>query len=379
MDDRQHASRRDFLRATAGAAALSLPALTPRLFAAEAPAKERLGWALVGLGRLSTNQLAPALEKTKHAKLVAVVTGTPEKEKIWGEKYSIPKSHIYNYETFDKIAENADIDVINIVLPNGMHREFTVRAAKAGKHVFCEKPMAVSSQECREMIAACRDAKRTLGIGYRCQFEPHHLECIRLANDQVFGKLRQIDAGFGFRIEDFPPDDPKHWRLEKKLAGGGALMDVGIYAMNACRYLTGEEPRTIDAAEVKTDPKKFAEVDETVVWTMTFPSGVVATCSTTYNYNGVNKYTVYADRGSFGLEPAYSYGGIRGNANGKPIEAAEIDQFAAEIDDFAQCIREDRPTRVPGEEGLKDLIALEAVYRSIRERSKVDLSQNDKN
>lgn len=377
MDHRQRGSRREFLRTAVAGAALSLPAFTPRLFAADVSQKQQLGWALVGLGRLSTNQLAPALQKTKHAKLVAVVTGTPEKEKLWSEKYSIPQSHIYNYETFDKIADNDDIDVINVVLPNGMHREFTVRAAKAGKHVFCEKPMAVSSDECREMIAACRDANRKLGIGYRCQFEPHHLECIRLAKEQAFGTLRQIDAGFGFRIEDFPPNDPKHWRLEKKLAGGGALMDVGIYALNACRYLTGEEPQSINAEEVKTNPKKFAEVDETIVWNMTFPSGVVATCSTTYNYNGVNKYTAYSDGGSFGLEPAYSYGGIRGTANGKPIEAPEIDQFAAEIDDFAQCIKEDRASRVAGEEGLKDLIALEAIYRSIRARSTVDLRRGE--
>lgn len=368
------ASRREFLRsATVAGVLASVPGLAPRLFAAEPPAKQQLGWALVGLGRLSTNQLAPALQKTKHARLVAVVTGTPAKEKVWADRYSIPKSHIYNYETFDKIAENDDIDVINVVLPNGMHHEFTMRAAKAGKHVFCEKPMAVSSQECREMIAACRDSNRKLGIGYRCQFEPHHLECIQLAREQAFGKLRQIDAGFGFPIEDFPKDDPRHWRLEKKLAGGGALMDVGIYALNACRYLTGEEPQSIAAQEVKTNPQKFAEVDETIVWTMTFPGGVVATCSTTYNYGGVNKFTVYADRGAFGLEPAYSYGGIRGTANSKPIEAPEIDQFAAEIDDFAQCIREDRPTKVPGEEGLKDLIALEGVYESIRQGSTITL------
>ncbi|MBA3313054.1 MAG: Gfo/Idh/MocA family oxidoreductase [Planctomycetaceae bacterium] len=353
-----------------------MPAFASRLFAAESAAKEKLGWALVGLGRLSTNQLAPALQKTKHAKLVAVVTGTPEKEKLWAEKHSIPQSHIYNYEAFDKIAENDDIDVINIVLPNGMHHEFTVRAAKAGKHVFCEKPMAVSSQECREMIDTCRQADRKLGIGYRCQFEPHHLECIRLANEKAFGPLRQIDAGFGIRIEDFPQDDPKHWRLEKKLAGGGALMDVGIHALNACRYLTGEEPKTIVAQEVKTNPEKFAEVDETIVWTMTFPSGTVATCSTTYNYNGVNKFTVYADRGTFGLEPAYSYSGIRGTVEGKPIEKPDIDQFAAEIDDFALCIKEDRPTKAPGEEGLKDLIALEAVYESIRSGRTVEVKRD---
>jgi predicted dehydrogenase len=360
-------NRRKFLKA-AGAAGLvaNLPGLAPRLYAADPKTKDQLGWALVGLGRLSTNQLAPALEQTRHAKLVAVVTGTPAKEKVWGDKYGIPKSHIYNYETFDKIADNGDVDVVYVVLPNSMHKEYTVRAAKAGKHVYSEKPMATSSAECREMIAACKQAGRKLGVGYRCQFEPHHQECIRLAKDKVFGPVRQVDAGFGFVVEDFPKDDPKHWRLEKKLAGGGALMDVGIYALNACRYLTGEEPKSVAAQEVKTDPQKFAEVDETIVWTMTFPSGVVATCSTTYAYNGVNKYTAYAERGSFGLVPAYSYGGIRGFAGDRPIMKPEIDQFAAEIDDFSLCVKEDRPTRVPGEEGLRDLLAIEAIYESIR-------------
>ncbi|HEX6986715.1 MAG TPA: Gfo/Idh/MocA family oxidoreductase, partial [Planctomycetaceae bacterium] len=352
-------TRREFLAtAAATGVAASLPAFAPRLFAAQPTRKETLGWALVGLGRLSTDQLAPALQSTKHAKLAAVVTGTPEKKKVWREKYDIPESHVYDYETFDKIAENGDVDVVYVVLPNGMHHEYTIRAAKAGKHVFCEKPMANSSQECREMIDACKQADRKLGVAYRCQFEPHHLECIRLAREQAFGKVRQIDAGFGFRIEDFPKDDPKHWRLEKKLAGGGALMDVGIYALNACRYLTGEEPVAVTAQEVKTNPEKFAEVDETIVWTMTFPSGVVATCSTTYDYNGVNKYTVYADRGQFGLDPAYSYSGIRGFAGRNPIEKPDIDQFAAEIDDFSVCIKEGQPTRVPGEEGLKDLLAI---------------------
>jgi predicted dehydrogenase len=373
MSASTESSRRAFLKAGA-AAAVVLPAFAPRLFAGQA-AEKPLGWALVGLGRLSTNQLAPALQKTKDAKLIAVVTGTPEKEKVWGEKYDIPKSHIYNYETFDKVAENDDIDVIYVVLPNGMHPEYVIRAAKAGKHVFCEKPMANSSKDCREMIAACRQANRKLGIAYRCQFEPHHLECMRLAKEQGFGKLRQIDAGFGFPIENFPKSDPKHWRLEKKLAGGGALMDVGVYALNACRYLTREEPVSITAQEIKTNPQKFAEVDETMIWTMTFPSGVVANCSTTYDYGGVNKYTVYAEKGKFGLEPAYSYGGIRGFAQDKPIEKPEIDQFAAEIDDFSRCIAEDRPTRVPGEEGLKDLLACEAIYEAARTGKRVEVGR----
>ncbi|MGC1275486.1 MAG: Gfo/Idh/MocA family oxidoreductase [Planctomycetaceae bacterium] len=366
-DPADSATRRRFLAtATMTGIAASLPTFTPRLFAGEGDRKETIGYALVGLGRLSTNQLAPGLQKTKHAKLVAVVTGTPAKEKVWADKYGIPASHIYNYETFDKIAENDDVDVIYIVLPNGMHHDYVLRAAKAGKHVLCEKPMANSSQECREMIAACQQAGRKLAIGYRCQFEPHHLECMRIASKGVLGKVRQVDAGFTMRIEDFAKDDPKHWRLEKKLAGGGALMDIGIYALNACRYLIGEEPISITAQEVKTNPEKFAEVDETVVWSMTFPGGATATCSTSYDYNGVNKFVVYAERGQFGTEPAYSYGGNAAFANGNLIEKPQIDQFAAEMDDFALCIKEDRQTRVPGEEGLKDLLAVEAIYESVR-------------
>lgn len=358
-------SRRQFLTTTAGAA-IALPALSPRLFAGENRPKSSVGYALVGLGRLSTNQLAPALQKTHHAKLAAIVTGTPSKEKVWAEKYGLPESHIYNYENFDTIADNEDVDVVYVVLPNGMHHEFVLRAAKAGKHVLCEKPMANTVQECREMIAACHEAGRKLAIGYRCQFEPHHLECIRIARDEVLGTLRHIDAGFAFRIADFAPDDPKHWRLEKALAGGGALMDIGVYALNACRYLTGEEPVSITAQEVKTNAEKFAEVDETIIWTMTFPKGTTATCSTSYDYNGVNKFLAYAGKGTFGMEPAYSYGGNSAFANGRRLEKPEIDQFAAEMDDFALCITEDRLSRVPGEEGLNDLLAIEAIYEAAR-------------
>ena len=320
------------------------PPSPPRLFAAGPKSKEKLGFALVGLGRLSKDQLAPALQSTKHARLAAVVTGTPEKGREWRAKYGLPASAVYDYDSFDRIASNGDVDVIDVVLPNGMHKEFTVRAAEAGKHVFCEKPMAVSSDECRAMIAACEKAGVKLGVAYRCQFEPHHLECIRLAREGAFGAVRQIDAGFGFRIEDYSKDDPKHWRLEKKLAGGGPLMDVGIYALNACRYLTGAEPVSVTAETVKTNPSKFDQVEETLVWTMTFPKGATAVCSTTYNYNGVNKFTAYADRDSFGLEPAFGYAGIQGFAGKNRIEAPPIDQFAAELDAFALCVKEDRPT-----------------------------------
>ena len=273
-------TRRPFL-ATVGAAAA---ALATRVRAEEAPGR-KLGWALVGLGSLSTHQIAPALQRARFSRLSAVVTGTPAKAEAWKAKYGIPQGHVYRYDTFDRIIDNPDIDVVYIVLPNSMHEEFTVRAAKAGKHVFCEKPMANTAAECRRMIDAVRAAGRQLGIGYRCQLEAHHAACIRAAREQTLGKLKFIEAGFGFAI-----GDPAQWRLRRALAGGGALMDVGVYALQAARYLTGEEPVEVFAQETKTDPVKFAEVDETISWTMRFPSGVLASLMTTYAFGGANHF-----------------------------------------------------------------------------------------
>lgn len=324
--------------------------------------KKKLGYALVGLGGLSTNQIAPGLEKTEHSRLAGIVSGTPSKIEKWKAKYNLPARNCYNYDNFDQIATNPDIDVIYVVLPNGMHPEYTIRGAKAGKHVLCEKPMANSASDCQAMINACKDAGKKLAIGYRCQFEPNNVECMRLAREKVFGDLKMIDAGFGFRI-----GNPDQWRLKADLAGGGALMDVGIYALQACRFLAGEEPVEISAQETKTDPVKFAEVDESIVWTMKFPSGVLAYCSTTYNFSGINRFSAHCDKGWFSLDPAYSYGGIKGRTSkGDVIEKPVIDQFANEMDNFSKCILEGRESQVSGEEGMRDLKVIEAIYRSIR-------------
>ena len=324
--------------------------------------KKKLGYALVGLGGLSTNQIAPGLEKTEHSRLAGIVSGTPSKIEKWKAKYNLPARNCYNYDNYDQIATNPDIDVVYVVLPNGMHPEYTIRGAKAGKHVLCEKPMANSASDCQAMINACKDAGKKLAIGYRCQFEPNNVECMRLAREKVFGDLKMIDAGFGFRI-----GNPDQWRLKADLAGGGALMDVGIYALQACRFLAGEEPVEISAQETKTDPVKFAEVDESIVWTMKFPSGVLAYCSTTYNFSGINRFSAHCDKGWFSLDPAYSYGGIKGRTSkGDVIEKPVIDQFANEMDNFSKCILEGRESQVSGEEGMRDLKVIEAIYRSIR-------------
>jgi predicted dehydrogenase len=363
-------SRRSFIAQTATlAAAAPLLASSVSDAASNAP-KKKLGFALCGLGSLSTHQIAPALQKTKNCRLAGIITGTPSKAEEWSAKYNIPKKNIYNYDTMSKLADNPDIDVVYVVTPNALHAQHTIAAAKAGKHVFCEKPMEISAERCEQMIDACKQANRMLGIGYRCQFEPNHLECVRLARSKEFGDLRIIQAGFGFQI-----GDPAQWRLHKALSGGGALMDVGIYCLQTTRMLSGEEPVSVFAAETKTDQQKFAEVDETVTWQTKFPSGVIANCSTTFKVNGLQGFRGLAEKGWFGLDPAYFYNGIHGmRSDGKEINIPQEDQFAAEMDDFAQCIWDKRPSKVSGEEGLRDVRILMAIYESVRTGKEVKLA-----
>ena len=352
--------RRRFIRPAAVGVGAALAADLAGMRTGRAQEGRKVNFAVAGLGSLSTNQIAPALAKTEHARLVGIVTGTAEKAERWKSEFGIDERHVYSYDDMDRLRDDAEIDAVYVVTPNGLHAEHTIRAARAGKHVLCEKPMANSAAECRAMIAACAEAGVRLAVGYRCRFEPHHLECLRLAREREFGELRHIDAGFGFRI-----GDPRQWRLRADLAGGGALMDVGIYALQTCRALTGEEPETVSATETKTDREKFAEVDETIVWNMRFPSGVTASCTTSYNFN-VNRFRALAERGWFGLDPAYGYTGVAGATNRGPLSFPAVDQFAAEIDDFALSILEGRESIVSGEEGLRDLLAIEAIYESIR-------------
>ncbi|HEX5400409.1 MAG TPA: Gfo/Idh/MocA family oxidoreductase [Verrucomicrobiae bacterium] len=363
-------TRRRFLK-TSTLAAASVPflgALAPRAFAAEG--ERKVGFALAGLGSLSTGQLGPALQKTKYCKLTGVITGHPAKAERWKARYGIPDKNVYNYDNMEQMADNPDIDVVYVVTPNGLHADHTIKAARAGKHVLCEKPMETTPEKCQQMIDECKKAGKQLAIGYRCHFEPNHLECVRLAREKTFGDLRIIEAGFGFRI-----GDPTQWRLNKALAGGGPLMDVGIYALQATRYLSGEEPVEVSGVTTVTDPVKFKEVEESIVWQTKFPGGVIANCAATYNAQGLNHFKVFADRGWFDLDPAFNYSGNHGQRSDRQeIRLPSIDQFAAEMDDFAQCILENRPTKVPGEEGLRDVKIMMAIYESARSGKAVSLA-----
>jgi predicted dehydrogenase len=351
-------SRRSFLVQSAAVAAT--PFVADSVFG-QAPAR-KLGVAICGLGSLSTNQIAPALLKTRNCRLAGIVTGTPAKAEAWQKKYGLTAKDTYTYETMDKMAKNKNIDIVYVVTPNALHLPHAAAAAKAGKHVFCEKPLEINTERAQQIVDACKQAGTQLGVGYRCQFEPNHLECVRLAKEKVLGDLKVINANFGFSI-----GDPTQWRLRRDLAGGGALMDVGIYCLQTARMLTGEDPVWISATETKTDPVKFKEVDETIAWTMKFPSGVISNSVCTYAANGLASFRAATSRGWFALEPAYAYLGNRGRrSDGTEINIPVADQFAIELDDFADCILNGKQTKVPGEMGISDIKYLMAVYESIK-------------
>jgi predicted dehydrogenase len=359
--------RRKFI--TQSAALAAAPFISTRVTRAlAAQSRKKLGFALCGLGGLSAGQIAPALQETERCRLAGLITDTPEKAAEWRNRYGIPASSVYSYDTMHRMADNADIDVVYIVTPNALHLDHALASAKAGKHVFCEKPMEISVERCQKMIDAVRTANRLLGVAYRCQFEPHHLECMRIAHAQEFGALKVIDAYFGIHIE------PSVWRLKRALSGGGPLLDVGVYALQVTRYLTGEEPIWVSGTTTTGDPARFSEVEESVLWQARFPGGTVANCGASYNCAPVGYFRAAAERGWFGLDPAFNYQGIHGmRSDGKAIDFPPINQFAAEMDDFARCILEKTPSRVSGEEGLRDVRIMSAIYESARSGRPVEL------
>lgn len=365
MNKNKLINRKQFIKKASlgiGSATLGLSVISGLGFATEKK-ENKLGVALVGLGNYATNQLAPALLETELCYLAGVVTGTKSKEEVWMKKYNIPKGNVYNYQNYDELKHNKNIDIIYVVLPNAMHAEYTIRAANAGKHVICEKPMAVSVKECQEMIDACKVNNVKLSIGYRLHFEPHHQRVMEIAKTKEFGAIRYVQSEFGFTI-----GNPNQWRLKKALAGGGALMDVGIYCIQGARMATGQEPIAVSAREFKTDHEKFKEVDETITWQLEFPDGPLANSSTSYHFN-TNELTVSAESANYVIKPAYSYSGIKGILNNGPMDFPQVNQQAKQMDAFALHVKNNTRSKVSGEEGYKDLKIIEAIYKSIKNDS----------
>jgi predicted dehydrogenase len=330
--------------------------------------KGKLGIALVGLGSYSSEQLAPALQETEHCYLAGIVTGTPKKADEWTKKYNIPDENVYDYQNFDSIKDNPAIDIIYVVLPNSMHAEYVIRAAKAGKHVICEKPMAITVEDCDRMIGACKEAGKMLSIGYRLHFEPHHLEMMRIGKEKPFGNIKKITADDGLA-------DVKGWRLDKSLAGGGPLMDVGIYCVQGCRYTTGMEPIAVHAQEgPKKDKQKFATIEESLTWQMEFPDGITAECRTSYS-EGMSLLRADTESGWAELSPAYHYNGNKGKTSKGEMDFPEVNQQAKQMDDFALAIKENRPTPVPGEMGKQDVKILHAIYKAMETGQRIELDK----
>jgi predicted dehydrogenase len=331
--------------------------------------KEKLGIALVGLGSYS-RELASALKETKHCRLAGIVTGEEEKKEIWRKKYDLPDKNIYDYENFDSIKDNENIDVIYIALPNSMHAEYVIHAAATGKHVICEKPMAITVEECDSMIGACKNAGVMLSVGYRLHFEPYNLEMIKLARQKSYGEIKTIEAAHSLA-------NPTGWRLEKKLAGGGPLMDVGIYCVQAARDVTGMEPLAVEAFEGrKKDKEKFKTVEESLTWRMEFPNGIIADCSSSYS-KAENYFRVDAENGWFELSPAYSYRGIKGKTSDGEMDLPQVNQQANQMDDFALAIMNKRPSPVPGEMGRQDVKILQAIYQSMEKGVRIEIESEE--
>ncbi|MBC7920354.1 MAG: Gfo/Idh/MocA family oxidoreductase [Ferruginibacter sp.] len=390
-------SRRQFvMRAGYGAVVAGLGGALPRLAnasplasdllasgaspadAEKSPTAERkAGWAIVGLGKYATQQIIPAFADSKRSKLVALVSGSPDKARALADQNGVDPKNVYSYQNFDAIRDNPAVDIVYIILPNSLHAEYTVRGAKAGKHIISEKPMATSVKDCQTMIDACQAANRKLMIGYRAQYEPFNLKAIEMARGKQLGTLKLITADHGRHLD--PGDPADQWRMKKDLAGGGSLMDIGIYNLNAARYLTGEEPIELSAMLHSTpgDPR-FREVEENASFTLRFPSGVIANCTSSYSYQDVKRYRVFGTDAWLDLDPATEYYEHRMKIGHKDrqeeIKIKEESQFARQMDHFSECVLDNKPVKTPGEEGLRDVRLMMAIYEAARTGKTVKLS-----
>jgi glucose-fructose oxidoreductase len=330
--------------------------------------KTQLGVVLLGLGNYAETRLAPGLTKTRNCALRGIVTGTPAKVPVWQERYSITDRNVYDYASFPQIANNSEIDVVYVVVPPALHAQYAIAAAEAGKHVWCEKPMAMNAEECQRIIDACRANRVSLSIGYRMQHEPNTQTVIQYGKQKPYGAIRSVRAVAGDRMGGEPS-----WRMVKAM-GGGALYDMGVYAINAIRYATGEEPvRVVRARQWADRPELFTEVDESTEFELELPSGVIAYGKAS-RFQPENVLRVEAQNGWYQLEPMQSYEGVKGQtSDGKALDQPIDHQQARQMDDDALAILEGRPAMVPGEEGQRDIRIVQAIVQAAQSGAAVAL------
>ena len=330
------------------------------------PPTKKLGVALVGLGYYSRDLLAPALQLTQHCELRGIVTGTPSKIPKWQKQYNIADKNVYHYGNMHELANNPDIDIIYIVLPTFLHKQYAVIAANAGKHVWCEKPMAMTVGECQTIIDACKKNKVQLTIGYRMHHEPNTQTIMQWAHDKPFGALQKIMAKAGYKGSGAAPNN---WRMHQN-QGGGALYDMGVYPINAARDACGLEPIAVSATHHYARPELFKHADETTHLTLEFAGGLTAECATSVGEN-YNHLHIQCAKGWYELQPMQAYNGVKGKTStGELLNKTVANQQAAQMDDNALAIINNTPVLVPGLEGLLDIRVVEGALLSAKNNGK---------
>jgi glucose-fructose oxidoreductase len=359
-------TRRRFIsNLSAAAASLALP-IGLRASGDFEP-KTRLGIAFVGLGNYATNHLAPAARLSKRWRIAGVVTGDRSKGLSWARQDRFPERNVFGYENMAELANRPEIDAVYVVTPNGLHSGHVIAAARAGKHVICEKPMAVSVAECDAMISACKSAGRRLLIGYRLHYEPHNLEFARLARERVFGNFTRITGANAFDMGNDPSAEGS-WRLDPKLAGGGPLMDMGVYVINAaCMAKLEAAPISVTASfGTVTRPALFSRVEQSVDWTMAFRDGSTAKCATSYSEQ-ISRFRAEGEKGWAQFEdPAFYYDKPLLTTSRGPVELPQVDQQLAQLDAMAEEISTGGDSAAPAEMGRRDVSIIAAIYEAAR-------------
>jgi len=335
----------------------------------------KIRYAVVGLGHLAQVAVLPGFAGATNSELVALVSGDRQKARKVARQYNIDR--IYSYDQYEDCLSEG-VDAVYIVLPNHLHSAYTLRAAKAGVHILCEKPMAVSSIECREMIKAARDHKCKLMIGYRLHFEQGNLQAIKMAQSGKFGEVRYFSSDFSQQVV---ADNIRLTQPTSK--GGGPLYDMGVYCINAARYLFRAEPEEVIGTVASVKSAKFAKTDEMVSVVMRFPRERIATFTVSFGAAEMDRYSLVGTKGSLRAEPGFEYaGGINLKAKvgekTKTLNFRKRDQFSAEISYFSECILKNKDPEPSGEEGLADVRIVEAIYKSVSSGKVVRLETYEK-
>ncbi|MDP5031923.1 MAG: Gfo/Idh/MocA family oxidoreductase [Paraglaciecola sp.] len=360
-------NRRKFMQLSGGLGLSTL--LNAKGTLASQSGNSKLGVALVGLGQYSEGLLAPALELTTHCELRGIVTGSPQKIPKWQQRYGIKNNNIYSYRNMHELANNPDIDIVYVVVPTALHLQYCEIAANAGKHVWCEKPMALTVEQCQRIIDVCHKNKVKLSIGYRMQHEPNTRRFMQYKSTAPYGKLTHIVAQAGYGGQGLPADN---WRMQKAM-GGGAMYDMGVYPLNGCRFMTGLEPVAITAKHEKSHPDIFKEVDETTYFTLEFPDGLIAECATSV-VKSFSQLTMNCSNGWYSLRPMSNYTGVTGYTSDQHIYSAikQIQQ-AIQMDDDTLALLGKGPLLVPGEEGMRDIQIVQAAFASAAKGQRISL------